>query len=109
MEKIKPQSTYIIRDLVTLKVIAEPLHTQIYAALVPEPMTIKQVGEQLGIAPTKLYYHFNLLEGAGLIRVVETRAVSSIVERLYWVIAENLEVAPELLSFKRDKEISAVM
>lgn len=101
MEKIKPLPTFIIRDLATLKVIAEPLHTQIYGALVQEPLTIKQVGERLGIIPTKLYYHFNLMEGAGLIRVVETRSVNSIIEKLYWVIAENLELDPDLLTFKR--------
>jgi DNA-binding transcriptional ArsR family regulator len=103
MNDFKPSPSYTIQDLQTLRVIADPLHTQIYETLVESPLTIKQVGERLGLTPGKLYYHFNLMEKHGLIKVVKTRTVSNIIEKFYWVIAEDLEVDDSLLSFTTDE------
>jgi DNA-binding transcriptional ArsR family regulator len=94
-----PIRTYLIRDRATLKLIADPLRAQIYEALSPAPLTIKQVAARLGIAPSKLYYHINQMEEARLLRVVETRTVANMIEKLYWVVAENLEVDETLLVF----------
>lgn len=60
--------------------------------------TVKQIAAKLNIPPTKLYYHFKQLEEHGLIRVVDTRLVSGIVEKLYQARAYSYRVDKGLLS-----------
>ena len=71
---------------------------QIIEVLLDTPHTIKQTAAKLGLAPSKLYYHFNLLEKHGLIRVVETRKVANLEEKHYQAAAARFEVAPGLLA-----------
>lgn len=99
MGKNKKSAVFMIKDLETLKVATDALHLQILAILNPEPLTINQVAEKLGSKSSRLYYHFNLLEKAGLIRVVETRTVNNITEKIFWVTAEEIEVEKDLLNF----------
>lgn len=100
--------THIIQDRETLKVLADPLRSQITEVLIDTPQTIKQVAGKLGLAVSKLYYHFNLLEKHGLIRIVETRLVSNLVEKSYQAVATNFELAPGLLTTTTDEGKSVV-
>jgi DNA-binding transcriptional ArsR family regulator len=93
----KPDENRIIQDLETLKVVSDPLRLQVLEIL-RQPGTVKQVATQLDIAPTKLYYHFNLLEKHDLIRVVDTQIVSGIIEKHFQVAARCLCVDNALLS-----------
>ncbi len=88
----EPQPVRIIRDLETLRVLTDPLRMRILAALDEQPRTVKEVARMLDMPPTRLYYHFNLLEKHGIIRVVETRVVSGIIEKKYRVTARNFNV-----------------
>ncbi len=94
----EPAPVKIIRDLETLRVLTDPLRMRILAALEKEPRTVKEVARLLDIPPTRLYYHFNLLEKHGIIRVVDTRVVSGIIEKRYWITARNFNVAQDLFS-----------
>ena len=87
-----------IKDRDTLKAMIDPLRTQIFETLIAQPLTIKQVAEKLGLSPGNLYYHFNLLEKYGLIRVVETRMVGNLAERLYQSTAAEIDIDPGLIS-----------
>jgi DNA-binding transcriptional ArsR family regulator len=78
---------FIISDLETLKVVADSLRMQILDLLREKPLTVKQLAADLDITPTKLYYHINLMEKHGLIRVVDTRLVSGILEKRYQAAA----------------------
>lgn len=102
VDQPKQEPIFIIRDLDTLKVIADPLRTQILEVLILQPLTVKQVAEKLGLAASKLYYHVNLMEKHGLIRVVDTRVVSGIIEKTYRAAATNLDIDPSLLAFTTD-------
>jgi DNA-binding transcriptional ArsR family regulator len=99
MKNIQQEKSFVIKDLETLKVVADPLRAQILEVMLHKPLTVKQVAEKLGLSPSKLYYHINLLEKHGLIQVVETRLVANLMEKLYRSSATDFEVAPELLSF----------
>jgi DNA-binding transcriptional ArsR family regulator len=99
----QPDTTFTIRDLDTLKVYADPLRAQIFEILVKEPQTIRQVAEKIGLSPSNLYYHVNLLEKHGLIQVISTRLVANIVEKVYRASALNLEVDHALLTFSTDE------
>lgn len=92
-----PAPEHIINDLETLKVLADPLRLSILDH-VQAPSTVKVVAQRLGRPPTKLYYHFNLLEKHGIIQVVETRIVSGIVEKQYQATARRYRLAYGLLS-----------
>jgi DNA-binding transcriptional ArsR family regulator len=93
----RPNEQFVISNLETLKVISEPLRIQILELLAEEPRTVKQLAGELGIAATRLYYHVNLLELHGLIRVTSTRIVSGIIEKQYQVTACRFRVERSLL------------
>jgi len=94
---VKIQDTMLISDLETLKVLADPLRLSILEYLV-KPSTVKRIAEKLDKPPTKLYYHFNLLEQHGLIQLVDTRIVSGIIEKHYQASARSYHVARGLLA-----------
>lgn len=95
---LEPDEILIIATLETLKVVADPLRLQILALLRDQPGTVKQLAQALDVPLKKLYYHMNLLEEHGLIRVASTRVVSGIIEKQYRVVAYRLSVERELLS-----------
>lgn len=99
VEKGEKKPVFMIRDLETLKVVTDPLHLQILEILSPAPQTVSQVADKLGSSSSRLYYHFNLLESAGLIRVVETRTVNNIIEKIFWVTADDIDIDKDLLNF----------
>ena len=103
MDKPKREPIFKISDLDTLKVVTEPLRLQILEVLDPAPQTINYVADRLGLASSRLYYHFNLLESHGLIEVVETRMVNNIVEKIFWTTAEELSVDAELIKYSSEE------
>lgn len=91
-----------IKDLETLKVLADSLRLQIIELLAPESQTVNQIAQQLGLTGSRLFYHFHLLEFVGLIRVEETRMANNIMEKIYWITADTFEVDKDLLNFTAD-------
>lgn len=94
----KPEPEYTVNDLETLKVLADPLRLQIVELCMQAPRTVKQVAAVLNMPPTKLYYHIKQLEERSLVKVVDTRIVSGIVEKQYQAAAFNYRVDRELFS-----------
>lgn len=95
---------FVITDLETLKVVADPLRLQIIELVFDQPSTVKQVARQLDLPPSKLYYHINLLEKHGLISISSKRIVSGIVEKSYMTSARNIRVMKGLLTPQRADE-----
>lgn len=89
---------FIIQDLETLKVVADPLRLQIVELVFDQPSTVKRIAKQLDLTPSKLYYHMNLLEKHGLIQIASKRIVSGIVEKSYIAAARNIRVMKGLLN-----------
>ena len=103
MKKDKEQKKrFHISDLETLRAIADPLRVQIMELLEDKALTVKQVAEKLGLAPSKLYYHFGALEKLGMIEVAETRMVANMLEKTYKSAAHVLDVDPALFKFSKD-------
>jgi DNA-binding transcriptional ArsR family regulator len=82
-QTFEPAETLDILDLETLKVMADERRMQIVDLLRRAPATVKEIAAALQVPPKSLYYHVNLMEQHGLIRVVDTRLVSGIVEKRY--------------------------
>ncbi|NOH13494.1 MAG: helix-turn-helix domain-containing protein [Chloroflexi bacterium] len=102
-DQFQPEARIVISDLETLKVLSDPLRMQILELLTKEPGTVKQVAEKMGLSPHKLYYHVKMLEKHDLLRVVETRVVSGIIEKHFQVTAKEFEVDHDLLTFTTDE------
>jgi DNA-binding transcriptional ArsR family regulator len=70
----------------SIKALADPLRLRVLSLLMRDhdrTWTVKEIAAELEQSVTKLYHHVNTLEQAGLIRDVETRLVSGIVEHRY--------------------------
>lgn len=91
-----PQAEFVIQDIETLRAISDPLRIRLLE-LMAQPQSVKEIASQLGVGKTKLYYHLNLLEKHGIIRVVRTRVVSGIIEKSYQVTAYSYRPATALL------------
>ena len=102
MKEDKSHKPFRITDLETLRAISDPLRVQIVELLLGQNLTVKQVAEKLGLAPSKLYYHFTTLEKLGLIEVAETRMVSNMVEKIFTSGADALDVDPAIFRFSRE-------
>ena len=103
MKKDKTEKKrFHVADLETLRAIADPLRMQIMELLEGQALTVKQVAEKLGLAPSKLYYHFGALEKLGMIEVAETRMVANMLEKTYTSAAELLDIDPALFKFNKD-------
>jgi len=61
-----------------------------------KPRSIREVAELLHVPPTRLYYHFNLLEEAGIISVVETRKVGAMLQKVYQTVARGFRPSPKI-------------
>ncbi len=94
----QPAPLHTITTLEALKVFSDPLRQQIIEALLDGPKTVKQIAADLDLAPTKLYYHVNLLEEHDLIKVTETRIVSGIIEKHYVAAAHEYRIERALLT-----------
>lgn len=88
----------LISDLETVRIMADPIRLRILELLVLESQPVKRLAAALEMPQTKLYYHINLLEEHGLIRVAGTRVVSGIIEKQYGAVARAYRIDEALLS-----------
>ncbi len=95
----------VIDDLATLRLLSDPLRLRLIEELGVRPTTVKELAKTLVMKPNRLYYHVNLLEEHGLIKVTDTRMVSGILERTYGLVAKHFAVSDDLsmpAELKRD-------
>jgi DNA-binding transcriptional ArsR family regulator len=101
-----------ISDLETLKVLSDPLRMRIVDSIglanqIGELRTVKQLAYEVDTPASKLYYHINMLEKHGLIRVAETQIVSGIIEKHYQITAHSITIDRELFSAGAGKDEKA--
>lgn len=109
MENFKPAPFLTVKDLETLKILADPLRNQIMEILAPEPLTVNQIAEKLGLTPSKLYYHMNLLEKHSLIQEVDSIIKANIIEKVYWITAYECKMAENLCNFSTPMGQQSIM
>ena len=99
----QPEAERLINDLETLKVYFDPMRSKIMRTVAYRPRTVQEIAQELDVPFTRLYYHMNLLEKHGLIRVVETRNLSGAVEEKYYQIsARSFVIDRALLTVSSD-------
>lgn len=84
-----------IDDIEVFGVLNNPTRFRILR-LLQEPRSVKDVADHLGVPPTRLYYHFNMMEEAGVIRVTETRKAGAMLQKLYQVTAKGFRPSPTI-------------
>lgn len=97
--------SYEIENIEQLRAIADMLRVRIIDLLQKQPMTVTQIGGELGEAPAKIHYHVRELEKVGLLRLVETREKGGILEKYYQPIAREFSVEKSLLSAPTDEAL----
>jgi hypothetical protein len=89
---------YTITDLGQVRVLADPFRLRLLGAFGPGPRTTKQVAQQLGEKPTKLYHHVEALERVGLLALKETRPNRGTLEKYYQAVASRFRIGAALFS-----------
>jgi DNA-binding transcriptional ArsR family regulator len=88
--------TMVIRDPEQLRALSDPLRIRILERICDEPKTTKQVADELGESPTRLYHHVDALEKAGLIRLVSTKPKRGTLEKYYGAVAHQFRAEVSL-------------
>ncbi len=76
----------IIEDVSTLKALADPVRMTLLDLTMAQPertWTARELAGIVGVLPTNIYYHLNLLERNELLQVRDTRVVNGIIEKHY--------------------------
>jgi DNA-binding transcriptional ArsR family regulator len=88
---------YELETVEQLRALADPLRLRMIDEVTRKAMTVTQVGEAVGVPANKAHYHMRELERVGLVRIVETREKSGILEKYYMTVARDLNVPKSLL------------
>jgi DNA-binding transcriptional ArsR family regulator len=105
----RPERERTISDVETLKALSDHLRLRILERMVTrvdEPWTVKELAAALGVSPTRLYHHIDLLLERDLIRPAAQRVVSGIIETSYRVAALSLRLDKKLLAAGRSEAVS---
>lgn len=92
----------VIRSTDQYKAVADPTRRRILGILQNEPATAKQIADRLKIAPGTAAHHLQVLEKAGLVKIVALRKVRGIIAKYYTRTARIFanESLPEITGTK---------
>lgn len=75
-----------LSDSELMKILIDPKKIKILDILKEENLTVVQIAERLGQKPSRLYYHVNKLEEAGLIQLTDTKQQGNLIEKYYGIV-----------------------
>jgi DNA-binding transcriptional ArsR family regulator len=87
-----------VTSLEALRAVSDSQRHRILTLLIHEPLTASEIAKRLKIARTRVYYHLDLLEEHGFIRVVEQRQVAAMIERTFRACAKRFRVDRRMLA-----------
>jgi DNA-binding transcriptional ArsR family regulator len=86
-----------ITTLAALRAVSDDQRQRLLTLLILRPLGARELAQELRMSRPKAYYHLNLLEEQGLIRVVAHRASGRQLERVYRAVARGFRVENALL------------
>lgn len=92
------EAVKVVDDVEQVRALTEPLRMRILGELCGPPRTTKQVADRLDERPTRLYHHVEILEKAGLVRLVGTRPKRGTLEKYYQAVARQFRVESSLFT-----------
>ena len=102
----RPDAARLVADLETLRAISDPTRMRILERMVTRQdpaWSVKELAAALEMPPTRLYHHIDLLLERDLLRPVERRVVSGIIETRYRVSAQSFQLDRRLFAGDADK------
>lgn len=97
----QPEDVRLIGDVESLRAISDPTRLRILETMVQRQdpaWSVKELAAELGVPQTRLYHHVEQLLERDLIRPVERRVVSGIIETRYRVAAKSFQLDRRLLA-----------
>jgi DNA-binding transcriptional ArsR family regulator len=97
----QPEDVRLIGDVESLRAISDPTRLRILETMVQRrdpAWSVKELAAEIGLPQTRLYHHVDLLLERDLIRAVERRVVSGIIETRYRVVAKSFQLDRRLLA-----------
>ena len=107
----EPEDVRYIRDVETLRAISDPTRMRILEAMVQRrspAWSVKELAAALEMPQTRLYHHVELLLAQDLIRAVERRVVSGIIETRYNVVARSFQLDRALFAGDSEEGIEVL-
>ncbi len=101
IDEAEPVPVRVIFDVETMRVVADPLRARILEAMGGRPdgsWSVHELADALDVPQTRLYHHIDLLVRHHLIRAVERRIVSRIIETRYRVAAHSIQLDPAMFA-----------
>ena len=83
----------VVDDVSVLKALADPIRLTLLDLTMGDPertWTARELAVHVGVLPTNIYYHLNMLERQELLQVRDTRVVNGIIEKHYGAGQLNL-------------------
>ncbi len=97
----RPEAVRLVADLETLRAISDPTRIRILERMVTRhdpAWSVKELAAALEMPTTRLYHHIDLLVERDLLRAVERRVVSGIIETRYRVSAQSFQLDRRLIA-----------
>jgi DNA-binding transcriptional ArsR family regulator len=88
---------YPLENIEQMRAMADDLRLRVLQLLGHAPMTVTEIGKQLGVPANKTHYHVRELERVGLLRLVETREKGGVLEKYYRAVARDFTIPSALL------------
>lgn len=102
-----PDDEFLIEDLQTMELLNDPVRSTLLQLLIFDARSVRDLAEELDVPVTRLYYHINLLEEAGVIRVVATRKAGAMIQKLYQATARTYRPSPSMIENIEDPREAA--
>ena len=101
IDEAEPVPVRVIFDVETMRVVADPLRARILETMGGRPTgswSVHELADAIEVPQTRLYHHIDMLVRHHLIRAVERRIVSRIVETRYRVAAHSIQLDPAMFA-----------
>jgi DNA-binding transcriptional ArsR family regulator len=108
---LEPEDVRYIRDVETLRAISDATRMRMLETMVQRrdpAWSVKELASALDLPQTRLYHHIELLLERDLIRPVERRVVSGIIETRYNVVATSFQLDRALFAADSDEGLAVL-
>lgn len=92
----EPEPIGAITSLGQIEALANPVRVRILR-LAAQPVTVAELAERLGVPPTRLYYHVNLLVDQEMLAQVDERKSGARIEKVYRRTAADYRLGTSLI------------
>lgn len=103
------QKEKVLTTLEEIKAISDPYRIKILDCFdkCDEGKTVKEVADELGEVPAKVYYHIKKLEKAGILELSHTKEVNGIIAKYYRMTAEEFNIGVDTFKEPISKAIKS--